>query len=125
MIGNYVLSAGYYDAYYRKAQLVRQKIINELNNVYEKYDLILGPTAPTVARKLGEKTDDPVQMYLMDVYTVIANLAGTPAISVPAGTIKTEGVDLPVGIQLMAKQRNESALFKAGRVIETLSKAAL
>ena len=75
MIGNYVLSAGYYDAYYRKAQLVRQKLINELNSVYEKYDLILGPTSPTVARKLGEKTDDPVQMYLMDVYTVIANLA--------------------------------------------------
>jgi len=84
MIGNYVLSAGYYDAYYRKAQLVRQKLINELNSVYEKYDLILGPTSPTVARKLGEKTDDPVQMYLMDVYTVIANLAGTPAISLPA-----------------------------------------
>ncbi len=125
MIGNYVLSAGYYDAYYRKAQLVRQKLINELNSVYEKYDLILGPTSPTVARKLGEKTDDPVQMYLMDVYTVIANLAWTPAISLPAWTIKTEGVDLPVGIQLMAKQRNESAVFKAGSVIETLPKAAL
>lgn len=121
---NYVLSAGYYDAYYRKAQLVRQKLIHELENIYRDYDIILWPTSPTVARKIGEKTADPVQMYLMDVYTVIANLAGIPAVSLPIGTINTEGVDLPVGIQLMAKQRNESALFKLGNVIEKLPKIA-
>lgn len=126
MLWNYVLSAGYYDAYYRKAQLVRQKLINELNKVYNEYDLILTPTSATVAWKLwGAKTDDPVQMYLMDIYTVVANLAGIPAISLPVGTIKTDGVDLPVGLQLMAKKRNEAALFRAGQVIENLPKISL
>ncbi|MBP7848199.1 hypothetical protein KA013_03220 [Patescibacteria group bacterium] len=90
LIGTYVLSAGFYDAYYRRAQQVRQKIKNQLDEVYKTYDAIIGPTAPTAAWKLGAKVNDPIAMYLADIYTVIANLAGLPAMSLPAGFVQEE-----------------------------------
>src|SRR3990167_4374475 len=106
MIGTYVLSSGYYDAYYQKAQLVRTKIINELSSAFKKFDVLLGPTAPMNAFKIGENIDDPLKMYLTDVITVSANLAGSPAISVPAGLV--EG--LPSGVQIMAPQNKDKFL---------------
>lgn len=107
MIGTHVLSSGYYDAYYRKAQLVRTKIINEYAKAFESVDFLVGPTAPTTAFKLGENTKDPLQMYLSDVMTVGASLAGLPAIVIPAGTAD----DLPVGLQIIAPQKADKALL--------------
>jgi aspartyl-tRNA(Asn)/glutamyl-tRNA(Gln) amidotransferase subunit A len=98
MIGTYVLSSGYYDAYYKKAQTVRTKIINEFREAFKSFDLLIGPTTPTTAFKIGEKTGDPLKMYLNDIMTVAANMSGNPAISVPAGT--SDG--LPVGLQIIA-----------------------
>lgn len=107
MIGTYVLSSGYYDAYYKKAQTVRTKIINEFADAFKKHDVLLGPTAPSVAFKIGENTTDPLKMYLTDIMTVAANMAGVPAISIPAGLAK----GLPVGMQLIAKQHNDRKLL--------------
>lgn len=107
MIGTYVLSSGYYDAYYKKAQTVRTKLINEFNAAFEQVDFLLGPTAPGTAFKIGENVSDPLQMYLTDILTVAANLVGVPAVSIPAGT--SDG--LPVGLQLMAPQRHDRALL--------------
>jgi len=107
MVGTYALSAGYYDAYYLKAQQVRQLISNDFTSAFEDVDVILGPTAPTTAFRIGEKTDDPVAMYLSDVYTIAANLAGLPALSMPAGF--AEG--LPVGIQLIGQAFDEGRLL--------------
>lgn len=115
LIGTYVLSAGYYDAYYLKAQKVRQLITQDFNVAFEKVDVILTPTTPTAAFALDEKPTDPVVMYLNDVLTVPANLAGLPAISVPAGLSK-EG--LPLGLQLIGPAFDEAVLFRAGRVLE-------
>lgn len=116
MIGTYVLSSGYYDAYYKKAQIVRSKIIAEFNQVFERVDFLLGPTAPTTAFKIGENTSDPMRMYLSDVLTVGANLAGIPAISLPAGV--SDG--LPVGLQLMSAQHSDRALLELAKTAEEL-----
>ena len=108
MIGTYVLSSGYYDAYYKKAQTVRTKIIKEFEKAFETVDFLLGPTAPDVAFKIGANVDDPLQMYLTDIMTVAANLAGVPAISVPAGIVD----GLPVGLQLMGPQRRDKEVLR-------------
>ena len=107
MTGTYVLSAGYYDAYYLKAQQTRQLIADDFRQAFETVDLIAGPTTPTPAFRLGEKTDDPVQMYLNDIYTIGVNLAGLPGISVPCGFAD----DLPVGLQLIGPQFGESVVL--------------
>jgi len=117
MIGTYVLSSGYYDAYYKKAQTVRTKIINEYEAVFKKVDLLVGPTSPTVAFDIGSASDDPLKMYLTDIMTVAANLAGVPAISVPCGFVGK----LPVGLQLVAAQKKDRALLAAARAFEEIS----
>jgi aspartyl-tRNA(Asn)/glutamyl-tRNA(Gln) amidotransferase subunit A len=107
MTGTYVLSAGYYDAYYLKAQKVRQLISQDFRQAFEKVDLIAGPTAPTTAFAIGEKTDDPITMYLNDIYTIGANLAGLPGMSIPCGF----AADLPVGLQLVGPHFAEETLL--------------
>jgi aspartyl-tRNA(Asn)/glutamyl-tRNA(Gln) amidotransferase subunit A len=107
LIGTYVLSAGYYDAYYLKAQRVRRLVSDDFQHTFANVDVILAPTTPTPAFKLGEKTTDPVSMYLNDIFTIPANLAGLPAISIPAGFIN----QLPVGVQLIAPQFAEAKLL--------------
>lgn len=114
MIGTYVLSSGYYDAYYKKAQTVRTKLINEFNAAFEQVDFLLGPTSPEVAFKIGANSSDPLKMYLTDIMTVGANLSGTPAISIPAGTSD----NLPVGLQLIAPQRADRELLAAASAAE-------
>lgn len=108
LIGTYVLSSGYIDAYYRKAQTVRTKLIKDFAKAFEQYDVLIGPVAPTTAFKLGENTEDPLQMYLADVMTVSASLAGLPAMSVPAGKDKN---GLPIGLQLIGAQRADALLL--------------
>ena len=116
MLGTYALSAGYYDAYYGKAQKVRTLIIQELANAYSSVDLIVSPTSPTTAFKLGERTDSPLEMYLSDIFTVPVNLAGNAAISVPCGLSPDDG--LPVGLQLIAKALDEKTMFRAAHAFE-------
>ncbi len=118
MLGAYVLSSGYYDAYYQKAQLVRTKLINEFAEAFKKYDVLVGPTAPVTAFKLGENTNNPLQMYLMDVMTVAANLVGIPSISIPAG----ESDGLPVGLQIMADQNHDKFLLDVSKTYEESKK---
>jgi aspartyl-tRNA(Asn)/glutamyl-tRNA(Gln) amidotransferase subunit A len=120
MIGNYTLSSGYFDAYYLKAQKVRAKIKQDFDAAFTKVDLILTPTTPTPAFKLGAKVDDPVTMYLNDIFTVTANLAGLPGISLPCGTVEEEGVTLPVGAQLIAPAFCEEQLLQSAYQIEQL-----
>ncbi|MEM1019445.1 MAG: amidase family protein, partial [Pseudomonadota bacterium] len=115
MIGTYVLSAGYYDAYYLKAQKVRTLIAQDFSKAYESCDVILTPTAPSAAFALGSKTDDPISMYLNDVFTVPASLAGLPGISVPAGLDKD---GLPLGLQLLGKAFDEQTVLNAGAALE-------
>ena len=110
LVGTYVLSHGYYDAYYLQAQKVRRLIARELSQAFERCDLILGPTAPTTAFEIGAKTEDPVQMYLGDIFTIPAPLAGLPALSVPCGF---DAAGLPVGLQLMGKHFSEGLLLGA------------
>jgi aspartyl-tRNA(Asn)/glutamyl-tRNA(Gln) amidotransferase subunit A len=110
MIGTYALSAGYYDAYYLKAQQVRRLIADDFRRAFEEVDVLAGPTSPTTAFRLGEKTDDPVQMYLSDIYTIAVNLAGLPALALPAGF--AEG--LPVGLQLIGNYFSEARLLNVG-----------
>lgn len=117
MLGAYVLSAGYYDAYYIKAQQVRALIKKDFEKAFEEVDVIVSPTTPTPAFKFGEKSNDPVEMYLSDIYTVSANLAGIPALSVPCG-ISSEG--LPIGIQFMSRWLEEDTLFEVGKKWEQL-----
>ena len=115
MLGTYALSAGYYDAYYGKAQRVRRLILNDFNAAYGRFDVLLAPTSPTTAFALGAKTEDPMTMYLNDVCTIPSNLVGHPALSVPFGT----GSDgLPVGVQLMGPALSESLLFQVAAVLE-------
>jgi aspartyl-tRNA(Asn)/glutamyl-tRNA(Gln) amidotransferase subunit A len=109
MLGTYVLSAGYYDAYYRKAQQVRTLIKNDFLNAFKNCDAIITPTSPTPAFALGEKVDDPLAMYLNDIYTVTANLAGIPGLSVPCGLSSTR---LPIGFQLLGPYWSEATLLK-------------
>jgi aspartyl-tRNA(Asn)/glutamyl-tRNA(Gln) amidotransferase subunit A len=116
MVGTYVLSSGYYDAYYRKAQQVRTKVRQELDSAFKSYDFLAGPTAPMTAFKIGERSSDPLQMYLTDIMTVGANIAGNPAISLPAGLSK----GLPVGLQLIADYGNDRMLLSAAKSVEAL-----
>ncbi len=118
MLGSYVLSAGHYDAYYAKAQRVRAKLIQDTKNVFEHYDAIIWPTSPLLPRKLGQKMEDPVQMYLADVYTVLANLIWIPAISIPMGSVEDEGVMLPTWFQIMTTHRDEKTLFQIAQYVE-------
>jgi len=115
MLGTYVLSAGYYDAYYRKGQKVRRLIKDDFTNVFQEVDCLLTPTSPTTAFKAGEKTDNPLEMYLSDVYTTSANLAGIPGISLPWGK---DSRGLPIGIQLLAPQFGEPILLRAADFLE-------
>jgi len=112
ILGTFVLSSGYYDAYYLKGQKVRTLIKNDFENAYKACDVIVAPTTPAPAFKAGEKTGDPLQMYLADIYTLSANLAGIPALSIPCGL--TEGQGLPVGLQLMGRPFDEETLFAVG-----------
>ncbi len=112
MIGSYVLSSGYFDAYYLQAQKARTLLINEFNALFESFDLLVGPVAPTPAFKLGENTEDPVKMYLADIMTVPASLAGLPAISVPAG-VTEDG--LPVGVQLIGARKSDAMLLAVAK----------
>jgi aspartyl-tRNA(Asn)/glutamyl-tRNA(Gln) amidotransferase subunit A len=116
MIGTFVLSSGYYDAYYRKAQTVRTKLIQEFAKAFEQVDFLVGPSAPTTAFKIGENVNDPLKMYLADIMTVSASLAGLPAIVVPAGL--SDG--LPVGLQIIGPQRSDRALFGIALAAENL-----
>ncbi len=118
ILGTYVLSAGYYDAYYGQAQKIRELIKKDFENAFREVDVLISPTSPTPAFKIGEKANDPMQMYLSDIFTVSANLAGVPAISVPAGFIKKENKKLPVGLQLMGPWFSEEILFEAAKKIE-------
>jgi aspartyl-tRNA(Asn)/glutamyl-tRNA(Gln) amidotransferase subunit A len=118
MLGTYVLSSGYYDAYYRKAQQVRRLIQNDFTEAFKHVDCLVTPISPTSAFKLGEKMDDPLQMYLNDIYTVSANLAGIPGMSIPAGTDKD---GLPIGIQLLGKQFDEATILNVGDFLETVN----
>ncbi len=117
MIGTYVLSAGYYDAYYLKAQKVRTLIRKDYLDLYEsgEVDLILGPVSPTPAFKIGEKTDDPLQMYLSDILTIAVNLAGLPGMSLPCG-FSADG--LPIGLQIIGKPFGEAQLLQAAYAYE-------
>ena len=115
LIGTYVLSAGYYDAYYLRAQKVRKKIFDEFTDCFQKVDLLLTPSTPSAAFGLGEKSADPLQMYLNDIFTVTANLAGLPGISVPAGLDST---GLPLGLQLIGKPFDEETVLRGAYVLE-------
>ena len=120
MLGTYILSAGYYDAYYTRAQKVRRLIKEDFDHVFDKsadnIDVILTPTTPSTTFKLGEKTSDPLSMYLADIYTVSVNLAGVPAISIPSGDVN----GLPVGLQLIGKSFDDIKLLKIAKAVETV-----
>lgn len=116
MIGTYVLSSGYYDAYYRRAQKLRTKLIQEFEKVFEEVDFLIGPTSPGTAFPIGANIDDPLQMYLTDIMTVAANLVGNPAISIPAGIDEK----LPIGLQLMAPSRNDRNLLNFAKRLEEI-----
>ncbi len=115
MLGTYALSAGYYEAYYRKAQQVRTLIKKDFENAFHNVDIIVTPTSPTAAFKIGEKTSDPLQMYLSDIFTISVNLAGVPAISVPCGFTKN---NLPIGLQFIGKHFDEESLIKIAYAYE-------
>jgi aspartyl-tRNA(Asn)/glutamyl-tRNA(Gln) amidotransferase subunit A len=115
MLGTYVLSAGYYDAYYLKAQQVRTLIRRDYDEAFAQVDLIAVPTSPTAAFKIGERVSDPLQMYLADVFTVSANLAGLPAISVPCGFTDT---NLPIGLQLTGRFFDEATVLRVADAYE-------
>jgi len=115
MIGTYVLSSGYYDAYYLKAQKVRRLIKNDFNNVFQKVDAILTPSTPSSAFKIGEKSNDPVSMYLNDIFTVPVNLAGLPGISIPAGLDKK---GYPLGLQIIGKSFDEQNILNIAYSME-------
>ncbi|RPI61364.1 MAG: Asp-tRNA(Asn)/Glu-tRNA(Gln) amidotransferase subunit GatA, partial [Planctomycetaceae bacterium] len=118
MLGTYALSSGYYDAYYLKALKVRRLIKNESDNAFKTCDVLLCPTTPSTAFKSGEKTADPLQMYLADIYTISVNLAGLPGMSLPAGL---SSAGLPMGMQLIGPVFSEETLFRAGRMFEKAS----
>jgi aspartyl-tRNA(Asn)/glutamyl-tRNA(Gln) amidotransferase subunit A len=115
LLGTYVLSAGYYDAYYRKAQQVRALLTRDFVQAFERVDAIVAPVTPTAAFKLGEKTDDPLQMYLEDIYSVAASLAGICGMSVPCG-VTAEG--LPIGVQVLGKHFDEATMLRVGAAVE-------
>ena len=117
MIGSYVLSSGFFDAYYLQAQKARTLLINQFNELFKKYDMLIGPVAPTTAFKIGENSSDPIKMYLGDIMTVPTSLAGLPAISVPAGNSESSG--LPVGVQIMGPMCSDAKLLALARSMET------
>ncbi|KIP20724.1 Glutamyl-tRNA(Gln) amidotransferase subunit A [Anoxybacillus ayderensis] len=114
MLGTFALSSGHYDAYYKKAQKVRTLIKQDFENVFEKYDVIIGPTTPTPAFKIGEKTSDPLTMYANDILTIPVNLAGVPGISIPCGFVN----GLPVGLQIIGKHFDESTIYRVAHAFE-------
>jgi aspartyl-tRNA(Asn)/glutamyl-tRNA(Gln) amidotransferase subunit A len=114
LIGTYALSAGYYDAFYGQAQKVRTVIAQEHASAFEDHDLLLSPTSPTVAFKVGEKAENPLAMYLSDLLTIPSNMAGLPGLSIPCGL--SEG--LPVGLQILGPQFSENLMFRAGHALE-------
>jgi aspartyl-tRNA(Asn)/glutamyl-tRNA(Gln) amidotransferase subunit A len=118
MLGTYALSSGYYDAYYLKAQRVRTLLTRDFQEAFTKVDAIVTPTAPTPAFKLGEKADDPLAMYLADIYTVTADLAGVPGISVPCGKTRS---GLPIGLQVLGRHFDESTVLRVGAAVEASS----
>lgn len=120
ILGTYVLSSGYHDEYYGKANKIRSRIAKDFSDAFQKVDAILTPTCPTPAFKLGEKTSDPVSMYLADIFTVPANLTKGPAISIPSGSVEIEGKELPLGIQLMTPHYREDMLLEIGKIIEKI-----
>jgi aspartyl-tRNA(Asn)/glutamyl-tRNA(Gln) amidotransferase subunit A len=120
ILGTYVLSAGYYDAYYGTAQVVRTQMRQDFIDAFSKVDAIALPTTPTPAFRIGEKSEDPIAMYLADIFTCAANLVGVPAISVPSGTVTRDGKQLPVGFQFVAPHFAEQRLFDLGRVVERI-----
>ena len=115
ILGTYVLSSGYYDAYYKKAQQVRTLVMNEFNKLFEKYDVLLTPTSPTVAFDIGSKSNNPLEMYLADICTVSVNIAGLPGISIPCG-VDSEG--MPIGMQLIGKRFSEETLLNTAYTFE-------
>jgi len=115
LLGTYILSSGYYDAYYNRANAVRRMITDDFIKAFTSVDIIATPTTPSVAFTIGEKTADPVAMYLEDIFTVTANLTGMPALSIPCGTTSINGKDLPLGLQLSGRHGDEKTLFEAGK----------
>jgi aspartyl-tRNA(Asn)/glutamyl-tRNA(Gln) amidotransferase subunit A len=115
MLGTYALSAGYYDAYYGRALKVRRRIADDFARAYERADVLLTPASPTVAFHLGDKTSDPMAMYLCDTYTIPSNLTGDPAMSVPFGTGES---GLPVGVQILAPALQEARMFRTAAELE-------
>jgi aspartyl-tRNA(Asn)/glutamyl-tRNA(Gln) amidotransferase subunit A len=120
LLGTYVLSHGYHDAYYNKANAVRRLIKNDYNKAFEQVDLILTPTTTGPAFKIGEKINDPVKMFLEDIFTGPANMTGLPAISIPSGFVEEEGNKLPLGIQFIAPHGREDLLFEVGKKFEEI-----
>ena len=120
MLGTYALSAGYYEAYYGQAQKVRTLILQDYAAAFERFDVLVSPTSPTTAFPIGAKADDPMAMYLNDIFTIPANLGGVPAISVPCGLDST---GLPIGLQLTAKALDEATLFRAAAALEQISRS--
>jgi len=118
MLGTYVLSSGYYDAYYLRGQKVRTLIKQDFERAFTECDAIVCPTAPTTAFKIGEKVNDPLSMYLSDIFTIPANLAGIPAVSVPCGF---DGKKLPIGLQIMTKAFDEETLLRTAFTYEQLT----
>jgi aspartyl-tRNA(Asn)/glutamyl-tRNA(Gln) amidotransferase subunit A len=115
LLGTFALSHGYYDAYYLRALKVRTLIKQDFDHVFKDFDCIVAPVSPTPAFKMGERTQDPLKMYLSDIYTISVNLAGIPAISIPCGFTKK---GLPVGLQIMAKAFDEETIFKVAHAFE-------
>ena len=118
LLGTYVLSSGYYDAYYGRACAVREVLRQDYKKAFEDVDIIATPTTPTPAFKIGEKSSDPLAMYLADIFTVPINIAGIPAISVPCGFVEEGGSKLPLGIQFVAPDFGEESLFSIGQDFE-------
>jgi aspartyl-tRNA(Asn)/glutamyl-tRNA(Gln) amidotransferase subunit A len=118
ILGTYALSSGYYDAYYGSAQKVRTLIQQDLDRAFSQVDVLITPTAPTTAFKIGEKINDPIAMYLNDIATIPANMAGIPGMSVPNGLAKEDG--LPSGVQILAPAKKDALMYRAGAIIEKL-----
>ena len=118
ILGTYVLSSGYYDAYYLRAQKVRELIRRDFNNAFEKVDALILPTSPVAAFKSGERFADPLQMYLADIFTIAANLAGICGISIPCGFAELDGHSLPIGLQLLGKSLDESGILQIAHAYE-------
>ena len=127
MLGSFVLSSGFYDAYYKKASLVRELIRKDFKDAFQKVDAIVTPTSPCVAWKIGERVEDPLKMYLSDIFTIGASLAGLPGMSIPVGFASPEdgsgdSVELPVGLQILGPSLNEEIVFEVAHVLENALK---